>query len=458
MELFRLQSPISRPYPWRWLTPVALFAFLLLSVLFTLINIPLSAYELSPQFTNNPNDTDTGNPWWRLIPSGFQAGGPDRDFEPYTVSVGDIVRPKGSAYNYKVTDARGWNAETNESTKITSFSYYNTPLNTSCDISSLWTGFENSSTLTGFDAKVQLGCWDPAGTPFTLEWSATENDMTSSRYNNSKRSDYMWLWTLFLDDLQDTLRDGSVEVGRVGLGACFPQCDSSYPPFNNSWADFQNQDKTPMQYGNVPIFLKDHLPCSTQKRKVSFCDRYNNDYIHRPDYLHNVIQVLYHSVRLNLGIVTPDNILGSKELFLQAIQFDEDDNQFWTQQIIDHINGKSIASKLDFQISEENLAKSYAIEHTIPFPYLKNVWHPKPIGSAIISVYASTFTIIALLWTVFHLIAGCFLDRKDSLSLAEERIAALEAQLAHDVEARLLNLEEVRNTPSPPICDPQGEF
>lgn len=49
--------PISRPYPYRWFTPLTLIGGVVLAVLFTLINLGSSGFYLKPEFTQDPNGT-----------------------------------------------------------------------------------------------------------------------------------------------------------------------------------------------------------------------------------------------------------------------------------------------------------------------------------------------------------------------------------------------------------------
>ncbi|KAF4963015.1 hypothetical protein FSARC_8925 [Fusarium sarcochroum] len=48
---------VSRPYPFRWFAPVAIIRAIILTVLFTLVNLASSAFYLKPIFTEDPNST-----------------------------------------------------------------------------------------------------------------------------------------------------------------------------------------------------------------------------------------------------------------------------------------------------------------------------------------------------------------------------------------------------------------
>ncbi len=48
---------ISRPYPFRWFTPVALSCGVVLAVLFSMVNLAGNGYHLRSIYTNDPNTT-----------------------------------------------------------------------------------------------------------------------------------------------------------------------------------------------------------------------------------------------------------------------------------------------------------------------------------------------------------------------------------------------------------------
>lgn len=49
---------ISKPYPFRWFTPVVLVGGVILAVLLSLINLSANGYYLKPLYTSDPNGTE----------------------------------------------------------------------------------------------------------------------------------------------------------------------------------------------------------------------------------------------------------------------------------------------------------------------------------------------------------------------------------------------------------------
>jgi len=49
--------PITKPYPYRWFTPVTVVGGIILSVLFSLVNLAANGYYMRTIYTNDPNTT-----------------------------------------------------------------------------------------------------------------------------------------------------------------------------------------------------------------------------------------------------------------------------------------------------------------------------------------------------------------------------------------------------------------
>lgn len=48
---------IARPYPFRWFTPLVVLGGIVLTVLFSLVNLGANGYYLRTVYTNDPNTT-----------------------------------------------------------------------------------------------------------------------------------------------------------------------------------------------------------------------------------------------------------------------------------------------------------------------------------------------------------------------------------------------------------------
>jgi len=56
---------ISRPYPFKWFTPVVLAGFLVATVLFSFLNFASSGYDLILEASSDPNTTISEGIWFR---------------------------------------------------------------------------------------------------------------------------------------------------------------------------------------------------------------------------------------------------------------------------------------------------------------------------------------------------------------------------------------------------------
>ncbi|KAJ7825025.1 hypothetical protein B0H14DRAFT_2596811 [Mycena olivaceomarginata] len=119
---YRLGYAPTRPYAWRWTTPVAFMVSLVATTMFALINsvsrstlfvitihhrfaAPLSAYTTVSEATYTPNASLPALPLSGLVPSILQESSYSGSFSPQTLSTGQIIRPNGSIFSYNITGA-----------------------------------------------------------------------------------------------------------------------------------------------------------------------------------------------------------------------------------------------------------------------------------------------------------------------------------------------------------------
>ncbi|KAJ7174811.1 hypothetical protein C8R46DRAFT_1214984 [Mycena filopes] len=320
---YRLGYTSQRPYPWRWATPATLGVFLLISVFLTFLNVPLSAYEIIQESTYRPNDTLPPLLFSTLVPGILQS--PEDSFEPHVLSVGDTLVANNSMFTFTIISA--WDEN---STPVTSFSYYNNPFSDGCDISNMTATFDlNAPRLT-----INVTCITP---------------------------------TLF--QMTSTIQ---------------------YFDILNSFTVVDRGDPK-----TLPVFLTQPWVNGA---------------------LQNVFQLLYHLARLELGIIMENQIFSSAVMFNDSI-FTADPSNY-----SDH----ALAAANRFRPSTSNLTliKEWAdiVQHLnttdrVPvINYLRPVPRLKPLGSALSSIFVSTFAMVSVVWTVFSLIAGGMAARSEKAS------------------------------------------
>ncbi|KAF7354514.1 hypothetical protein MVEN_01140800 [Mycena venus] len=85
---YRLGYSPTRPYAWRWTTPIAFGVFIVATIILTLINVPLSAYTIVTEATFTPNASLPALPLSGLVPSILQESSYSGSFSPQTLVPG----------------------------------------------------------------------------------------------------------------------------------------------------------------------------------------------------------------------------------------------------------------------------------------------------------------------------------------------------------------------------------
>lgn len=124
--------------------------------------------------------------------------------------------------------------------------------------------------------------------------------------------------------------------------------------------------------------------------------------------IHNTLHSFYHLLRLDLGVMM-NQIFTSSEVFNKTIMtrpvqewidsnssFPLDMLSFWATPTLSPI-------PQDIQDASLNATVPKAI-------YLQPRFRPKPLPSAITSVFVATITMVAAIWKVFSIVAGFFVD------------------------------------------------
>ncbi|CAH0057165.1 unnamed protein product [Clonostachys solani] len=116
--------PLTRPYPFRWFTPVVIMGGVVLAILFSFANIASNGHFLKPVYTENPNATLAAGLRWYMKPpfnwdTTFKA-----QCQPSIISVGDRFFTSSLGLQYEVQSV------IRESDQLTlpSVAYLNNPL------------------------------------------------------------------------------------------------------------------------------------------------------------------------------------------------------------------------------------------------------------------------------------------------------------------------------------------
>ncbi|KAJ7808480.1 hypothetical protein B0H14DRAFT_3881464 [Mycena olivaceomarginata] len=421
---FRLGYTEEHPYPWKWTTSIVLSTFFLISAFLAALNVPLSAYNIVQEFTYRPNDT-----------------------LPALLTVGDVIKLNGSLFEYTIVDAFDGIDETKP---VSSFSYYNNPFSDGCDVTNVTINIgltreaivgEPSFWDSQYETLVAITCRVP--TLFHLFLSVVPPIIPAAGLSSFEN-----IATLMLDDflymffdgydvalisppfsLNQTTRNGEYNATMVNITvtvyACChcdpagspetttllePPCSLTPPRFMATKAYFtfrEPEDILPVTSVVVGDLTR-HL-MSTEALEI-LAGLLGN--VSTPDFtsaFQNIFQMIYHLVRLDLGVIVDNQIYNSPQMFNLSIMPVNLPARF----------GSSLANSSRAKTSDSTLMAQwrqrvvfYQTSDRVPvMDYLRPVPRLKPLGSAITSIFVSTFAMLSALWTIFSLGAGTLARR-----------------------------------------------
>ncbi|EWZ01338.1 hypothetical protein FOYG_00988 [Fusarium oxysporum NRRL 32931] len=157
--------PITRPFPFRWFTPVAIVGGLILMVLFTIINLASSAFYLKPIFTDDPNGTTTQSVRWFMKAPLNWDNNMKVQCQPKILSVGDRVFSTNLGFQYSVKALTSSDDDSDFRETYPSIAYLNNTLE-DCYLTRVDINLRKS------DARASNSWW--------LSWITTFTDATAS--------------------------------------------------------------------------------------------------------------------------------------------------------------------------------------------------------------------------------------------------------------------------------------
>ncbi|KAJ7663676.1 hypothetical protein B0H17DRAFT_1092476 [Mycena rosella] len=389
---YRLGYAPQRPYPWRWTTPIVICAFIFISGFLIAINVPLSAYELDQEFTYRPNDTLTPLPLNNLIPEILQH--PAGSFTPHTLTVGDTLTANNSVFNFTIVGAYD---KRDLSKPVASFSYYNNPLSSGCDVSNMKAEvIITPQTGTVFnDITLQLSvsvtCRIP--TLFDMSWNGMCDRWPGSCFFPQGNHDTpRYIFHHLASDLyrySPTQPPCSLLPARLMASQInFIVNDSK------SYSDDVLGLETTDIFGSLSDFERNFLADLSLSVLTQL--------------FQNMFQSLYHLVRMELGIILENQIYSSPAMFIDTITDVRD---------VDIPGGLGSAANTSRNSTSDEVlmaewadaVRAFNNSDRVPvIDYLRPVPRLKPLGAAVTSVFVSTFAMLSVLWTVFSLVAGAF--------------------------------------------------
>ncbi|KAJ6494300.1 hypothetical protein C8R45DRAFT_1212345 [Mycena sanguinolenta] len=396
IKSFRLGYTEERAYPWRWTTPIVLCAFLLISPLLALVNVPLSAYNIVQEATYQPNDTLPTVFLGNIVPSVLQ--NPTDNFTPQLLNVGYTIFLDDYIFNYTIAQAFD-GADTSKPVNITAWLHY----------------VPGTGSAPDLQFSGTVACYSP--TLFYLTWAGLPSDQAIDRMANEEIN-FMSLpfaikaeiGTMFL------ISDGpGMNLTEVDLSfTVHPCCDCDAVLAGGALENSVSLLQSPCS-SNPPHFVVVDIPLFTSgpllhppvkvADLLADVDLGNVSLPNLGTAYENLFQMLYHLVRLDLGVILDNQIFNSPEMFNHTIM-DTENFGFANEARISTSNTTLMAhwqTQVEFF---QNNTRVPLLE------YLRSVPRLKPLGSAMTSVFVSTFAMLSVIWTVFSLDAGA-LARKN---------------------------------------------
>ncbi|KAJ7898335.1 hypothetical protein B0H14DRAFT_3573711 [Mycena olivaceomarginata] len=396
---YRLGYSPTRPYAWRWTTPVAFGVFLVVTIILALINVPLSAYIIVTEATYTPNASLPVLPLSGLVPSIFQESSYSGSFSPQTLTPGQILRPNGSIFSYNIVGAyNGFDI----SQPVTSFSYYNNPLSDSCDVTNMTIHAQESGVIQ--QGLIQITCWTP--TVYILSFdiksvlSSTDADDIRFTSLNGFYNDLAWTWYYWSEtrrgwNSRSNWCTGSPWIIITWWYTSFLVIDGDVA-LNNSLA----VDPTS---NNTDFFFPDRRLDGTSFAGLNTL-------------LHNLFQAMYHGVRLDLGISQPNQIYTSADRYSRSISTVYIPG-VWFEGGPDRMAFSNTSLLDSYNLTTRWTAEQQDVVRVPVMSYIRTVPRLKPLGAAITSVFVSTFAMVSVLRQVFSFIAAALSDKGNGKSI-----------------------------------------
>ncbi|KAJ7677539.1 hypothetical protein B0H17DRAFT_1139556 [Mycena rosella] len=407
---YRLGYSPQRPYPGRWTTPVVLGAFILLAAALAAIN----------ESTFRPNDTIPPLPFSSLIPEILRH--PTGGFSPQILTVGDAIQLNNSIFNFTMTAA--FNELDNTQPDEFSPAVYlrsNEPLDE----------HERGSSSNRFDGETAGRILGP------LDMNKPDPQIAVTRM--------AWLFPGY--------NGTSITAFAVTVEPC---CNCAAEPSQVAEASMDQDGAT---------LLPTHPPCSSLPARFvvtggeigwnssgkgggGLLDVNNTDIFSgplcgptRPECTLNTFQSLYHLVRMEFGVILENQIYASPDMYNKSISQGIAADS-WTSAAI---NSRLSTTNATLMAEWRDSVRFFNETDRVPvMPYLRSVPRLKPLGSAITSVFVSTFAMLSVAWTIFSLIAGAVAASHADKPVCEEDETTIhpEPYMRRDLEGQQRSMQE----------------
>ncbi|RDW72819.1 hypothetical protein BP6252_06726 [Coleophoma cylindrospora] len=419
MSFFAYQ--ITRPYPFKYFTPLAITGGVVFFVLFTVLNLITSGYYLSTEFSQAPNETMAGGLWFKNWPSYF-SDKMQPSCEPVTFPVGSKYFTNHTGLTYTLINVLDPLGAAN-GTLSPSLSYLNNVID-DCEISLVEieleaadrTGWQYAtqqwgSTTRAFITCSILGPKGPTIFNLTVEYDLLPKSMAgfeqgAFKFLHTDRPNNPGLWwgeslvsmywnqlSYVMQKVRDadmssnsaTLRKGSIELTPVKKKDDITQLD-----FFNLQYRFITDTTNQIIYNKVPL----------SPGECNRTQQYPNVWL-PADALG---KSLYSVALADLGQKTSSILTSPTALEYYTQPFPEINN-------LTGVNAKAGPANTSYVMQDgDHLQSSPAI---FSAKYLCQVPRRKAMGSLIMSILLANLVLLQAYWTILSFLAGQFVENAD---------------------------------------------
>lgn len=167
---------ISRPYPFRWFTPVVIVGGLLATTLITFLSVATQGYQMAAVSLTNPNDTDSAQTLFTRWPS-YLTANTRSTCSSTNLPVGTEFYTNNTALSYILSSIEHGSDEGGEPSLLGSLPYHNNPIE-NCTVDQITITFAGMERTALQIARRQWGA--TLGADISCSVSTSDGSMNIS--------------------------------------------------------------------------------------------------------------------------------------------------------------------------------------------------------------------------------------------------------------------------------------
>jgi len=203
---------LSRPYPYRWFTPVAVVGGIIATVLFSAVNLATNGYQLKTIYTTNPNGTLTQSYWFTNAPWAWSAK-LRPTCEAQNLSPGTEYFTTNLGLSYRLERVSKTDPDTNAIQSYPALAYLNNTLE-NCQVENIiiylkradqsappdsaWWSWDDSSASALVNCTVQTGS-GLVDASFSTSYKQGPRDYNYLIQTNTTRLSSLWWGTRLMN-------------------------------------------------------------------------------------------------------------------------------------------------------------------------------------------------------------------------------------------------------------------